>query len=134
MPSTPVSRQRLLLAAALGLASLCLPPALRATPQQASGPPPALTDLGAAASQLPELRSLLVSWRGTLIAEHYARGVRPTTLANVKSASKSIIAALVGIALIAASSRACVSRSSATFPSSVPIPIAGSRRSRSRIS
>lgn len=100
MSSTLVSsRQRLLLAAGLCLAALGLPPAVRATPQQASGPPPALTDLGAAASELPELRSLLVSWRGTLIAEHYARGVRPTTLANVKSASKSIIAVLVGIAI-----------------------------------
>ena len=64
-----------------------------------SGAPLALADLRAAASELPELRSLLVSWRGTLVAEHYARGVRATTLANVKSASKSIIAALVGIAI-----------------------------------
>ena len=31
--------------------------------------------------------------------EHYAKGVRPTRLANVKSASKSIISALAGIAL-----------------------------------
>ena len=72
---------------------------MRATPEQPADKPPALIDLRAAASELPELRSLLVSWRGTLIAEHYARGVRPTTLANVKSASKSIIAALVGIAI-----------------------------------
>ena len=68
-------------------------------PEQVSGAPLAVADLTAAASELPELRSLLVSWRGTLVAEHYARGVRSTTLANVKSASKSIIAALVGIAI-----------------------------------
>jgi CubicO group peptidase (beta-lactamase class C family) len=54
--------------------------------------------LGAAAD-LPQLRSLLVSWRGGLVAEHYANGVRPSGLANVKSVSKSIIAALVGIAI-----------------------------------
>ena len=40
-----------------------------------------------------------MSRRGELIAEHYASGVRPGALANVKSASKSIIAALVGIAI-----------------------------------
>jgi CubicO group peptidase (beta-lactamase class C family) len=56
-------------------------------------------DLQAPASQLPQLRSLLVSWRGELVAEYYARGVRPTGLANIKSASKSIIAALVGVAI-----------------------------------
>ena len=84
---------------ALCLAALGLQPSLRATLEQPSDKPPALIDVRAAASELPELRSLLVSWRGTLIAEHYARGVRATTLANVKSASKSIIAALVGIAI-----------------------------------
>src|SRR5688500_8331895 len=62
-------------------------------------PKPAVLDLRAAASDLPQLRALLVSWRGEIIAEHYANGVRPGALANVKSASKSIIAALVGIAI-----------------------------------
>lgn len=56
-------------------------------------------ELRAAASDLPQLRSLLVSWRGDLVAEYYARGVRPAAPANIKSASKSIIATLVGIAL-----------------------------------
>jgi CubicO group peptidase (beta-lactamase class C family) len=66
---------------------------------QTAATPSALLQLSAAASELPQLRSLLVSWRGELIAEYYARGVRPSVLANVKSASKSIIAALVGIAI-----------------------------------
>jgi CubicO group peptidase (beta-lactamase class C family) len=48
---------------------------------------------------LPQLRSLLVSQRGQLVADYYARGVRPDAPANVKSASKSIISALVGIAI-----------------------------------
>jgi len=56
-------------------------------------------DLRAAASELPQLRSLLVGWRGRLAAEYHARGVRPDAPANVKSASKSIISALVGIAI-----------------------------------
>ena len=44
------------------------------------------------------MRSLLVSWRGKLILEYYA-GRRPSRLFNIKSASKSIVSALVGIAI-----------------------------------
>ena len=53
----------------------------------------------AAAAALPALHSLLVSHRGELALEHYAPGYRAGRLANVKSASKSIISALVGIAI-----------------------------------
>ena len=52
-----------------------------------------------AAAGLPRLRSLLVSQRGTLILERYFRGARATTPANIKSASKSVISALAGIAI-----------------------------------
>lgn len=55
--------------------------------------------LSASAAQLPRLRSLVVSRHGQIVSEYYARGVRPTTLANIKSASKSLISALVGIAI-----------------------------------
>ena len=58
-----------------------------------------LDDLRAAATELPELRSLLVIWRGQAIGEYYRAGVRPGSLANVKSASKSVISTLVGIAI-----------------------------------
>lgn len=58
-----------------------------------------LPGLQARAATLPRLRSLLVSRRGELVAEYYARGVRATTPANIKSASKSLIATLTGIAL-----------------------------------
>jgi CubicO group peptidase (beta-lactamase class C family) len=51
------------------------------------------------ARRLPRLHSLLVSQRGELVLEHYARGVTASRLANVKSASKSIISALVGVAI-----------------------------------
>jgi CubicO group peptidase (beta-lactamase class C family) len=53
----------------------------------------------AAALEMPRLHSLLVSWRGELVLEHYGPGIRPNRLANVKSVSKSIIAALVGVAI-----------------------------------
>jgi CubicO group peptidase (beta-lactamase class C family) len=50
-------------------------------------------------SSLGRLHSLVVSHRGTTIFEHYGRGYSATRPANVKSASKSIISALVGIAI-----------------------------------
>ncbi len=53
----------------------------------------------AAAASLPRMHSLLVSHGGHLVLEYYARGHRPTRLANVKSVSKSIISTLVGIAI-----------------------------------
>ena len=52
-----------------------------------------------AARGLPRLHSLLVSRRGAVIYERYYNGARPERPANIKSASKSIISALVGIAL-----------------------------------
>jgi CubicO group peptidase (beta-lactamase class C family) len=51
-----------------------------------------------AAMELPRLYSLIVSERGTVVLERYFNGRRATTPANVKSVSKSVIAALVGIA------------------------------------
>ena len=61
--------------------------------------PTALDAAATAASELPRLRSLLVSHKGLLILERYYNGARATQLANIKSASKSVIAALVGIAI-----------------------------------
>jgi CubicO group peptidase (beta-lactamase class C family) len=90
---------RLTVAGALLLTTVGLLVSPPAIPAQTPGKRPTLLDIRAAASALPQLRSLLVSWRGELIAEHYASGVRPAAPANVKSASKSIIAALVGIAI-----------------------------------
>lgn len=53
----------------------------------------------AEASALPRLHSLLVSWRGDLVLEYYGKGFGPARHANVKSVSKSILSALVGIAI-----------------------------------
>ncbi len=51
------------------------------------------------ASHLPRLRSLLVSIDGVLVEERYFHGTRSSDWANLKSASKSVISMLVGIAL-----------------------------------
>src|SRR5688572_22486935 len=59
----------------------------------------ALPDARAAAAALPALHSLIVSRRGELLLEYYAPNYSRTRLANIKSASKSIIAMLVGIAI-----------------------------------
>jgi CubicO group peptidase (beta-lactamase class C family) len=51
------------------------------------------------AAELPQLHSLLVSVRGELVLEHYAPKIKAAGLANIKSASKSIISTLIGIAI-----------------------------------
>ena len=51
------------------------------------------------AAALPRLHSLLASHRGRLVLEYYAPRHGAARLANIKSASKSIISALVGIAI-----------------------------------
>lgn len=66
---------------------------------QRDGATAALDRAVAAAEELPRLHSLLVSRRGTLILERYFHGARRDRPANVKSVSKSIISALVGIAI-----------------------------------
>jgi CubicO group peptidase (beta-lactamase class C family) len=65
----------------------------------AQGTPAALEAAAQAAAALPRIKSLLVSHKGSLILERYYHGARATQLANIKSASKSVIAALVGIAM-----------------------------------
>lgn len=53
----------------------------------------------ARAAELPRLRSLLVEWKGRVVGERYFHGATRTRPANVKSVSKSIVSALVGIAI-----------------------------------
>lgn len=45
------------------------------------------------------LNSLIVSYKDFIITEHYFRGMSPHNQVNVKSVSKSILSALIGIAL-----------------------------------
>jgi CubicO group peptidase (beta-lactamase class C family) len=58
-----------------------------------------LADVYARAAELPRLRSLLVSQHGQLVRERYFNGARRSGRTNIKSASKSIVSALVGIAV-----------------------------------
>jgi CubicO group peptidase (beta-lactamase class C family) len=58
-----------------------------------------LERVSADAARLPRLRSLLVSHKGQLVLERYFNGARAAQAANIKSASKSVISALVGIAV-----------------------------------
>jgi CubicO group peptidase (beta-lactamase class C family) len=51
------------------------------------------------AAELPRLHSLLVRHRGRLVGERYFRGATRASRANIKSASKSIVSLLVGIAI-----------------------------------
>jgi CubicO group peptidase (beta-lactamase class C family) len=51
------------------------------------------------AAALPKLHSLLVARGGTLVRERYYHGATRERAANLKSASKSVISALVGIAI-----------------------------------
>jgi len=57
------------------------------------------TEAIAIADQMPRLRSLLVSQNDQLIVEKYFNGQDARRKANVKSVSKSIMSALVGIAI-----------------------------------
>ena len=51
------------------------------------------------AAQLPLLTSLVVSQNGKVVREQYFHGLRPSQAVNVKSVSKSILSALIGIAI-----------------------------------
>jgi CubicO group peptidase (beta-lactamase class C family) len=53
----------------------------------------------ARADELPRLRSLLIQWKGRIVGERFYGGATATRRTNIKSASKSIISALVGIAI-----------------------------------
>ena len=52
-----------------------------------------------AAAALPRLHSLVVSQDGEVVFEYYAKGHSATRQANIKSASKSVLSTLTGIAL-----------------------------------
>jgi CubicO group peptidase (beta-lactamase class C family) len=83
--------------AILAVAAVALAPVTdaRATGQSRLDP----EAIDRAASQLPKLHSLIVSRQGQVLFERYYHGARADRPANVKSASKSVISALVGIAI-----------------------------------
>jgi CubicO group peptidase (beta-lactamase class C family) len=53
----------------------------------------------AEAASLPRLRAVIVAHQGRIVAERKLRGPSLDTPANIKSASKTVISALVGIAI-----------------------------------
>ena len=82
-----------------GLLTAAATPRAQGPAARASRQAPAFDEAIGIAKELPRLHSLLVSWRGELILERYYNGLRATRPANIKSASKSIISALVGVAI-----------------------------------
>jgi CubicO group peptidase (beta-lactamase class C family) len=72
----------------------------RPTPRVIAAPDSSLLRVaGERGDSLHRLRSLIVSWRGSVALERYYHGAAAGKPANLKSASKSIISALVGIAI-----------------------------------
>lgn len=82
-----------------GDADATLLPETRAVERTAGLDSALLAQAYARGAELPRLHSLLVARDGELLGERYYRGGGRTARANVKSASKSIISALVGIAI-----------------------------------
>jgi len=89
---------RLRVAAAIGLAIASVQVIAQKPPAE-SPADPTFDRAVKAATGLPRLRSLLVSRRGAVVTERYFHGARAASPANIKSAAKSVISALVGIAI-----------------------------------
>lgn len=81
------------------LRSLLLILALLAAPASASPDVPALTGILDRAGRLEPLQTIIVAHRGAIIAERAYRGHSATAPTSIMSASKSVISALVGIAI-----------------------------------
>jgi CubicO group peptidase (beta-lactamase class C family) len=82
---------------ALCLLLLFLPVAALA--QQEEGSVSTFLDGLASRDELRPLKTVIVARNGEVVAEHGYRGHTPSESTNIKSASKSIISALVGIAI-----------------------------------
>jgi CubicO group peptidase (beta-lactamase class C family) len=82
---------------ALAFATLLLV-APTAHPQEGSGGP-ALSAVLDRGEELSQLRTVIVAQNGEILAERGYRGHSVTAPTNIKSASKSIVSALIGIAI-----------------------------------
>jgi CubicO group peptidase (beta-lactamase class C family) len=72
----------------------------RPTPREITRPDSVgLSRAGERGARLPRLKSMIVSWKGEIALERYYHGATRTSPANIKSASKTVISALVGIAI-----------------------------------
>ncbi|MFM2126379.1 MAG: hypothetical protein RL328_2830 [Acidobacteriota bacterium] len=65
----------------------------------ADDPPLDFRELVRLGNASPRLYSILANWHGQPVLEQYFHGKKATTYANIKSASKSVLAALIGIAI-----------------------------------
>ncbi|WP_062228876.1 serine hydrolase domain-containing protein [Aureimonas frigidaquae] len=87
-----------LMIAPAALAQDAVPSDVRETPPAPSGAV-ALGALGPAFSAMAPLRTVMIAQGGDTVLEAGFRGYRTDRAANIKSASKSVISALVGIAI-----------------------------------
>ena len=80
---------------------VAVPAATSADDESSASPldPDLRTDMLGRVDDLPRMRSLLVSLDGQLVEEHYYHGSSAQRPANLKSASKSVLSLLVGIAI-----------------------------------
>ncbi|TCL03342.1 serine hydrolase domain-containing protein [Sodalis ligni] len=78
---------------------LCIMLLFLPTPVCVAKPVPALAPLLDEAQGLRPLETVLVAWQGDVVAERGYRGHSTTAPTDIKSASKSVISALVGIAI-----------------------------------
>jgi CubicO group peptidase (beta-lactamase class C family) len=81
-----------------GLQTELARPWVEVAPEEVDLDPAILDRAAIRASQLPRFRSLLVARRGKLAFERYFGGANPATLHDVRSVTKSVVSALVGIA------------------------------------
>jgi CubicO group peptidase (beta-lactamase class C family) len=51
------------------------------------------------ASELPNIQSFLVMWNGSVVSENYYCGTTAATLHHIRSITKSIVSALIGMAI-----------------------------------
>jgi len=78
---------------------LSFSPALFAPRAALAASPAALTAVLDRAGGLTPLKAVVVAHRGVIVAERGYRGHTPGAATNIKSASKSVISALIGIAI-----------------------------------
>ncbi|HEU0297205.1 MAG TPA: serine hydrolase [Anaerolineales bacterium] len=58
-----------------------------------------VADAEKAAADLPNIRSFLVMWNGSIVSENYYGGMNAATPQHIRSITKSIVSALIGIAI-----------------------------------
>lgn len=102
------------------VASAASQAALEAAPRPPGLDSALLAQAFARAADLPRLHSLLIARHGELVRERYFRGPGRDRVANIKSASKSVIATLVAIAIAEGHLEGVDQKVAPFFPEYVP--------------